>query len=103
MLARREKAFAHAKHGSVGKLVGAFGRSEEGVEFDALDAEPVHVMFLLLSSPEEGNAMMAALGHISRILRDSDFARFLRQASGQEDILDLLREGDERAAPQASA
>ncbi len=43
-------AVPHAKHDAISDLVCAFGRSKKGINFDSLDGEPVHVLFLLLSS-----------------------------------------------------
>ena len=91
-------AVPHAKHESVEGLVGAFGRSKAGIEFDALDGEPVHLVFLLLSNRNASGSHLEALAHISRILRDDVFCRFLRRADTRDQALDLLREADEKQA-----
>jgi len=88
-------AVPHAKHDSVTDLVGAFGRSRKGINFDALDGEPVHVLFLLLSSKSASGAHLEALAYISRLVRDEKFVRFMRDAKDVQALRDLLKEADE--------
>lgn len=88
-------AVPHAKHDSVSSLVGAFGRSRKGINFDALDGEPVHVLFLLLSSKSASGAHLEALAYISRLVRDEKFVRFMREAKDVAALRDLLKEADE--------
>ena len=87
-------AVPHAKSSAVKQLVIAVGVSKPGVEFNALDKQPVHSIFLLISPedrPEEHlDAMEAIFGNLSR----DQFRRFLRQANVPEDILTLLEEAD---------
>ncbi|MCX7806341.1 MAG: PTS sugar transporter subunit IIA [Planctomycetota bacterium] len=93
-------AVPHAKHDSVSGLVGAFARSKKGVAFDALDGEPVYVIFLLLSSKSASGSHLEALAYISRLLRDDNFVRFLKEAKDKEGIKELLREGDQNLGVQ---
>jgi PTS system nitrogen regulatory IIA component len=88
-------AVPHAKHDSITDLVGAFGRSKKGIAFDALDGEPVHVVFLLLSSKSAAGAHLEALAYISRLVRDEKFVRFLREAKDVASLRDLFKEADD--------
>ncbi|MGD0089741.1 MAG: PTS sugar transporter subunit IIA [Planctomycetota bacterium] len=88
-------AVPHAKHDSVTDLVGAFGRSKKGINFDALDGEPVQVLFLLLSSKSASGAHLEALAYISRLVRDEKFVKFMREAKDVAVLRDLLKEADE--------
>jgi len=87
-------AVPHAKSGLVKRITVAVGVSHGGIEFNALDRQPVHSVFLLLSPedrPEEHlDAMEAIFGNLS----NEQFRRFLRQATTVEDILTLLSEAD---------
>ncbi len=87
-------AVPHAKSSIVQQLVVAVGISRAGVEFNALDKQPVHSIFLLLSPenrPEEHlDAMEAIFGNLSR----DQFRRFLRQANTPDDVMILLEEAD---------
>jgi PTS system fructose-specific IIA component/PTS system nitrogen regulatory IIA component len=88
-------AVPHAKHDSITDLVGAFGRSKKGINFDALDGEPVHVLFLLLSSKSASGAHLEALAYISRLVRDEKFVKFLRDTKDVAGIRELLAEADQ--------
>jgi fructose-specific phosphotransferase system IIA component len=88
-------AVPHAKHDSVVDLVGAFGRSKKGINFDSLDGEPVHVLFMLLSSKSASGANLEALAYISRLVRDERFVKFLRDAKDVKALRDLLIEADQ--------
>ncbi len=87
-------AVPHTKHPSVEKLVGTVGVSQEGVEFQSLDGEPVQLFFLLVSPPDRPGDHLRALENISRQLRDDMFCKFLKQSKTNEDIKTLLEEAD---------
>jgi PTS system fructose-specific IIA component/PTS system nitrogen regulatory IIA component len=91
-------AVPHAKVAGIKGVVGALGRSSEGVAFNALDGQPVHVIFLLVSSPDEADGHLRALRKVTTLLKDDDFCAFLKRASSRNDLVDLLREAEERVA-----
>ena len=90
----RGVAVPHTKHGSVQELVGAVAVSEDGVDFDSLDGEKVHLLFLLVSPPDRPGDHLRALENISRQLRDDTFCRFLKQSKQPADVWQLLQEAD---------
>jgi PTS system nitrogen regulatory IIA component len=90
----RGVAVPHTKHPSVEKLVGTVGVSSEGVDFNSLDGDKVHLFFVLVSPPDRPGDHLRALENISRQLRDDTFCRFLKQAKATEDIRLLLVEAD---------
>lgn len=90
----RGVAVPHTKHPSVTKLVGTVGVSHEGVDFNSLDGDKVHLFFLLVSPPDRPADHLRALENISRQLRDDTFCRFLKQAQSVQDIRTLLDEAD---------
>ena len=79
-----------AKHPSVDRLVGSIALSKNGVPFDALDGEPVHVFVMLISPQDRPGDHLRALENVSRSLRDDGFVRALRQAPSREAVWDLL-------------
>jgi mannitol/fructose-specific phosphotransferase system IIA component (Ntr-type) len=90
----RGVAVPHTKHASVERLVGTVGVSLEGVDFNSLDGDKVHLLFLLVSPPDRPGDHLRALENISRQLRDETFCRFLKQARSASDIHLLLEEAD---------
>ena len=87
-------AVPHAKHESIGEPVAAFGRSSKGIEFAALDGQPVRLVFLLLSSKDNSGRHLEALAGVARLVKDDKFCRFLRHARGREGLAELLAEAD---------
>lgn len=90
----RGVAVPHTKHPSVTDLVGTVAISENGVDFDSLDGEKVHLLFLLVSPPDRPGDHLRALENISRQLRDETFCRFLKQSKSPDDVWQLLEEAD---------
>ena len=90
----RGVAVPHTKHPSIEKLIGTVAISEEGVNFDSLDGEKVHLLFLLVSPPDRPGDHLRALENISRQLRDDTFCKFLKQSKKPEDVWQLLEEAD---------
>lgn len=88
-------AVPHSRHAKVSRLIGTIAISRHGVDFDALDREPVDVLFLLLS-PQPPGEHLRALEKISRQLKDTQFVSFLRQAKTREAVVDLLKESDQK-------
>lgn len=90
----RGVAVPHTKHPCVERLVGTVGISVEGVDFNSLDGDKVHLLFLLVSPPDRPGDHLRALENISRQLRDETFCRFLKQARSAKDVELLLEEAD---------
>ncbi len=64
-------AIPHIKTEDVDKIVGAFGISKKGIEFDSLDGQPVYLSFLLLTPQGEKNNHLQALAEISAFFKDN--------------------------------
>ena len=90
----RGVAVPHTKHPSVSTLIAAIALVPEGVEFDSLDGEPVYIMFLLVSPPNQPGDHLRGLENISRHLRNDNFCNFLRQSKTSEAVWGLLKEAD---------
>ncbi len=89
-------AVPHTKLATTDKVIGTMGRSIDGVDFAAIDGEPVHLVFLLVSPKDQPGSHLEALEHISVVLRDQNFSRFLRNATSTEELMSLLAEADEK-------
>jgi PTS system nitrogen regulatory IIA component len=90
-------AIPHGKLARLGSLFGLFARLERPIEFEALDGEPVDLIFLLLAPESAGADHLKALARIARLLRDPDVVKKLRQSNDAEALYAVL------AMPSASA
>ena len=88
-------AIPHAKHEGVEGVVGAVALSRDGLDFEALDGESVHLVFLLLSNPEAPEAHLKAMEHIFRSIKNDHLRRFMTQAASRRELVDVLHEADE--------
>jgi PTS system nitrogen regulatory IIA component len=71
-------AIPHGKFSGLKQLVGVFARLAEPVDFDAVDGEPVDIVFLLLAPEGAGADHLKALARISRLLREGSAVEKLR-------------------------
>jgi PTS system nitrogen regulatory IIA component len=88
-------AIPHGKSAAVPAQAAALGISKQGVEFDALDGEPSHILFLIAAPSESAGPHLKALAKISRLLKDKAFRQAIRDASSVEEILQIIREEDD--------
>jgi mannitol/fructose-specific phosphotransferase system IIA component (Ntr-type) len=88
-------AVPHVKHAKVAKMVGTIGRSGGGIDFAALDHQPVYSVFLLLSPDNAPQQHLQAMNIVFSNLQKDMFRRFLRQAATREGIVELLDEADQ--------
>jgi mannitol/fructose-specific phosphotransferase system IIA component (Ntr-type) len=90
----RGVAVPHVKHKSVKHMSAAIGLSERGVDFNALDKQPVYSVFLLLSPEDRPEEHLQAMEVIFKNLSKDTFRRFLRQAQSVDEVRTLLEEAD---------
>jgi len=90
-------AIPHVKHKAVKELVGSVACSSQGVDFSALDGDPVYTFFLLISPPDKPAEHLKAMENIFRNAQKEHWRRFLRQADSAKSIWELLVEADEEA------
>src|SRR5712672_4155408 len=90
-------AIPHGKLAKLANVFGLFARLERPVDFEALDGQPVDLIFLLLAPEGAGADHLKALARIARLLRDQDVAKKLRASRDAQAIYSVL------ALPPASA
>src|SRR5215468_1938733 len=83
-------AIPHGKLGKLSRLVGLFARLDRPIDFDALDGQPVDLIFVLLAPEGAGADHLKALARIARMLRDHELANKLRDARDAEAIYAVL-------------
>lgn len=87
-------AVPHVKHEKIKTMAATVGVSAHGVDFNALDKAPVYSVVLLMSPQDAPDEHLQAMENIFRNLQKDTFRRFLRQASTNEEIMDLIQEAD---------
>ena len=103
MLKRRENlgstgigkgiAIPHCRSLVVNRLRVAFGRKPGGVDFKAIDDQPVHNFFLIVAPPlEVSNQYLPVLGKIAQFSKEADVAGRLGELSAPKEFLALLDE-----------
>ena len=90
-------AIPHGKLPKLNKVFGLFARLDRAVDFEALDGQPVDLIFLLLAPEGAGADHLKALARVARLLRDPEVARKLRESRNAEALYAVL------ALPSASA
>ena len=81
---------------SVNQIVTGFGRSTQGIPFDAQDGEPVHLFFVLIAPQHSSSLHLKAMARLSRLLKDSHFRNKLYEANTREKVYDILVTEDEK-------
>jgi PTS system nitrogen regulatory IIA component len=88
-------AIPHGKTPVCAGLSIAAGVTSQPVEFDALDGEPVRLLFLLVGPETEAGAHIKALSRISRLVRQPELRERLLAARDEEEFLRAIREAEQ--------
>jgi PTS system nitrogen regulatory IIA component len=83
-------AIPHGKLPTIGRLFGLFARLERAIDFEALDGQPVDLVFLLLAPEAAGADHLKALARVARLLRDPETARKLRNSRDADALFAVL-------------
>jgi len=87
-------AIPHGKLRGVGKIIGAFGRHLNGVDFDSLDGGPSQLFFVLVAPEDSASLHLKALARVSRLLKESSFRDHLIAAKDADELYKLIKEED---------
>lgn len=91
-------AIPHGKLSSISSIIGVFARLETPVDFEALDDQPVDLVFLLLAPEGAGADHLKALSRIARVLRDAELVAKLRATESDTAIYTFLNQEQVNAA-----
>ncbi len=89
-------AIPHGKTNAVKSLVAAFGRCPEPIDYEALDGQPVTLVFLLVGPEDAAGPHIKALSRISRLLSYEEFRKRLFNAQSPEEVLAAISAEEER-------
>ncbi|MCZ4090549.1 MULTISPECIES: PTS IIA-like nitrogen regulatory protein PtsN [Sinorhizobium] len=85
-------AIPHGKLNNLSSIIGIFARLDTPVDFEALDDQPVDLVFLLLAPEGAGADHLKALSRIARVLRDHDMVAKIRASDSASAIYTLLND-----------
>jgi PTS system nitrogen regulatory IIA component len=91
-------AIPHGKLADFKKMYGVFARLDKPIDFDAIDEQPVDLIFLLLAPEGAGADHLKALARVSRLLRDASVCEKLRGADTADGLYMLLTQSEAQAA-----
>lgn len=87
-------ALPHARSEGIKKLILVFGKSSQGIEFDALDGKPVNLVFLIGTPKEDVGTYLKTLAHLSRLLRKEYLRSRLVSAQTPEEVIEIFKEAE---------
>jgi mannitol/fructose-specific phosphotransferase system IIA component (Ntr-type) len=82
----------HASTELIPEVVGALGRSKKGVNFDALDNQPVNLVMLFLVPQGQFQKHLHTLANIAKLLHKAEFRLALEQSPDADAMLKIIRE-----------
>ena len=92
-----EIAIPHARTNAVTDFVIAFGRSQEGVEFNSVDNKPAKLIFLLGTPKRQGlGGYLKILARLTKVLKEESFRNSLLEATSPKEIVDEFKKADKR-------
>jgi PTS system nitrogen regulatory IIA component len=91
-------AIPHGRSAHASRLHGLFARLEKPIDFEALDGQPVDIIFALIAPEGAGADHLKALARVARILRDPGVLERIRAATDPAAIFSVLTAGEAKAA-----
>ncbi len=89
-------AIPHGKLRGITQILGVFGRTTRGVDFDSLDGNPTNLFFLLVAPEDSASLHLKALARVSRLFKDAAFRQRLLEAPDAAELYRLLKEEDSK-------
>ncbi|MDR1400769.1 MAG: PTS sugar transporter subunit IIA [Endomicrobium sp.] len=87
-------AIPHGKTDAFQGQIGVLGISQKGVEFNSLDGELVHIIFLLMGPVDMVGQHLKALSRISRLFKDKFLRQAIRNATTVEEVVKIIQQED---------
>jgi PTS system fructose-specific IIC component/PTS system nitrogen regulatory IIA component len=83
-------AVPHGKTDAVKKLCGALGISEKGVQYDSLDGEPVHLLFMIISPIDDSDNFLWMLKHLAQLIENPQFQAELQLQKDPQSAFNVI-------------
>ncbi|UOR11743.1 PTS fructose transporter subunit IIABC [Halobacillus amylolyticus] len=85
-------AIPHAKTSAVAEPAIAFGRSQEGLDYESLDGQPTNLFFMIAASEGANQTHLETLSRLSSFLMDKNFRAKLETAKTESDVIEAINE-----------
>jgi PTS system nitrogen regulatory IIA component len=95
-------AIPHGRMAEAKSITGIFARLDNPIEYEAVDSQPIDLVFMLLAPENAGADHLKALARVSRLLRDRTVCEKLRAAKSPEAIYAILTADTNGAASSAA-
>lgn len=82
----------HASTDLIYEVVGAFGRSKKGIQFDALDNKPVTLVMLFLVPQGQFQKHLHTLAKIAKLLHKKEFRQALEEAPDAKAMFEIIKQ-----------
>lgn len=82
----------HAQSSGVSDIVACLGISEPGIEFNAIDGKPVHLIFLIAANERTDSKYLGLLSRIARLFIEEPFKQRIMKSTSPEEIMTLIIE-----------
>lgn len=91
-------AIPHGRHSVGDKVVCAFGRCRDGLEFDSIDGSPTRIFFVLVSPESRPTLHLRWLAHLAVLLRNPEFRETLLSADSPEAVIAAIEHAEQAQA-----
>ena len=88
-------AIPHGKTNYVKEILAAFGKTKRPIDYQALDGQPVHLVFLLIGKDNLVSTHIKLLSRISRMMNKEDFRNKLLDADSNDAIVEIFKEEEQ--------
>jgi len=89
-------AIPHGKTNAVTDVIAAFGKTTRDIDYDALDGNPVHLVFLLVGRDDMVSKHIKSLSRISRLMNKDEFRERLVNSNSKEETINIFKEEEEQ-------
>ena len=89
-------AIPHGKTNAVKDVIVSFGKTTRDIDYNALDGNPVHLVFLLVGKVDLVSKYIKLLSRISRLMNKDEFRERLVNSNSKEEIINIFKEEEEQ-------
>jgi mannitol/fructose-specific phosphotransferase system IIA component (Ntr-type) len=89
-------AIPHGKTDALGDIIAAFAITSQPIDFQALDGQPVQLIFMLVGKETHVGTHLKLLSRVSRLMNNEEFRQQLLHATSPNEVLDLFNQEENR-------